>query len=68
MLKSMKVCFHVRIKNEICRVLPQLIFDDSYRETSEVFLYTVPDRSSLELVIRNSTAPGSIMLSDCWAA
>lgn len=60
-----------RRKNEVGRVLPQQwVFGGICRETREVFLYTVPDRSrqTLESVIRNSIAPGSIIVSDGWAA
>ena len=60
-----------RRKNHQGRVLPQQwVFGGICRQTREVFMYTVPDRSGATLlpIVQQSIAPGSTIMSDMWAA
>ena len=44
------------------------MFGDICRETREVFMVAVPDRSAPTLlnVINDKIEPGSVVMSDCW--
>ena len=48
----------------------QWVFGGICRETSESFLYSVPDRSEATLlpIIQDSIRPGTTIMSDCWAS
>ncbi|GAA47743.1 hypothetical protein CLF_100748 [Clonorchis sinensis] len=58
-------------KNHAGGVLPQQwIFGGICRETKQVFMYTVPDRTAANLMdtIQVCIAPGPIIISDMWAS
>ncbi|KAL7634602.1 UNVERIFIED_CONTAM: hypothetical protein RMT77_014979 [Armadillidium vulgare] len=58
-------------KNHQGRVLPeQWVFGGICRETKEVFLMAVPDRTEKTLInaIKNKIKPGTTIISDCWAS
>ena len=58
-------------KNNVGRIFPeQWVFGGICRETGEVFMVAVPDRSAETLigVIRERIEPGSTVMSDCWRA
>lgn len=58
-----------RRKNNAGRMLaPQWIFGGVCRETKEVFMYAVPNRTkeTLQQVIQESIMPGSVIISDMW--
>ena len=48
----------------------QWVFGGICRETTECFMYTMPDRSAATLlpIIRNSIRPGTTVHSDLWRA
>lgn len=58
-----------RRKNNTGQMYPQQwVFGGVCRETADVFLYAVPDRSSSTLIpiIKDCILPGSTIISDCW--
>lgn len=60
-----------RRKNQVGRVLPtQWVFGGICRQTSESFLYAVPDRSANTLlpIIQECIRPGTTIMSDLWAS
>ena len=60
-----------RRKNHTGRILPQQsIFGGICRETKDVFMYAVSDRTKerLKNAIRASVAPGFIIISDMWSS
>ena len=60
-----------RRKNNVGRVLPpQWVFGGICRESRECFMVAVPDRTAATLiqVIEERIAPGTMIVSDCWAA
>ena len=56
-------------KNEVGHILPQQwVFGGICRETSECFMYTVPDRTAATLIpiIIANILPGTTVLLDPW--
>ena len=58
----------IKRKNNASRKLPeQWILGGLCRNTREVFMVAVPDRTATTLaVIREIIVPGSVVMSDCW--